>query len=68
MIGESKFGALPERVQDALGELAGAAKEVLLARSAGVGLGVRLDADLALFRGGCPNARPDPRPTIVSGH
>jgi len=39
-IGESKFDALPERVQDALGELAGAAKEGLLALSVGVGLGV----------------------------
>ena len=39
-IGESKFGALPERVQDALGELAGAAREGLLALSVGVGLGV----------------------------
>ncbi len=33
-------GALPERVQEALGELAGAAKEGLLALSVGVGLGV----------------------------
>jgi len=39
-IGESKFDALPERVQEALGELAGAAKEGLLALSVGVGLGV----------------------------
>ncbi len=39
-IGESAFGALPERVQEALGELAGAAKEGLLALSVGVGLGV----------------------------
>ena len=39
-IGETKFDALPERVQDALGELAGAAKEGLLALSVGVGLGV----------------------------
>ena len=31
--------ALPERVQVALGELAGAAKEGLLALSVGVGLG-----------------------------
>jgi hypothetical protein len=30
-IGEGKFDALPERVQEALGELAGAAKEGLLA-------------------------------------
>ena len=39
-IGESKFDALPERVQDALGELAGAAMEGLLALSVGVGFGV----------------------------
>src|SRR5215208_908474 len=39
-IGETKFDALPGRVQDALGELAGAAKEGLLALSVGVGLGV----------------------------
>src|SRR4051795_12161718 len=39
-IGETKFDALPERVQLALGELAGAAKEGLLALSVGVGLGV----------------------------
>ena len=32
--------ALPARVQEALGELAGAAKEGLLALSVGVGLGV----------------------------
>jgi len=40
VIGESMFEALPERVQEALGELAGAAKEGLLALSVGVGLGV----------------------------
>ncbi len=39
-VGETRFDALPERVQDALGELAGAAKEGLLALSVGVGLGV----------------------------
>ena len=39
-IGQSGFDALPERVQEALGELAGAAKEGLLALSVGVGLGV----------------------------
>ena len=39
-IGQSKFDALPGRVQEALGELAGAAKEGLLALSVGVGLGV----------------------------
>jgi len=39
-IGEGKFDALPEHVQEALGELAGAATEGLLALSVGVGLGV----------------------------
>jgi len=39
-IGPTKFDALPERVQEALGELAGAAKEGLLALSVGVGVGV----------------------------
>ena len=40
-IGEQeRFESLPERVQEALGELAGAAKEGLLALSVGVGLGV----------------------------
>jgi len=39
-VGETKFDALPERMQEALGDLAGAAKEGLLALSVGVGLGV----------------------------
>ena len=38
--GEAHADELPERVRDALGELAGAAKEGLLALSVGVGLGV----------------------------
>jgi putative transposase len=38
--GEERVDELPERVRDALGELAGAAKEGLLALSVGVGLGV----------------------------
>src|SRR5918994_1879961 len=38
--GEARLEELPERVRDALGELAGAAKEGLLALSVGVGLGV----------------------------
>ncbi len=37
---QDRFEALPERVQEALGELVGAAKEGLLALSVGVGLGV----------------------------
>jgi len=36
----TSYEQLPERVQDALGELAGAAKEGLLSLSVGVGLGV----------------------------
>ena len=36
----SDVGVFPERVQDALGELVGAAREGLLALSVGVGLGV----------------------------
>ena len=39
-VGEGRIERLPRRVQDALGELAGAAKEGLLALSVGVGLGV----------------------------
>src|SRR4051794_37784326 len=38
--GDQRIEELPERVRDALGELAGAAKEGLLALSVGVGLGV----------------------------
>src|SRR3954466_571428 len=40
VVGEGRIERLPRRVQDALGELAGAAKEGLLALSVGVGLGV----------------------------
>ncbi len=39
-LADETAGELPERVQEALGELAGAAKEGLLALSVGVGLGV----------------------------
>ncbi|MDQ3850790.1 MAG: IS256 family transposase [Actinomycetota bacterium] len=39
-VGEATFDALPVGVQEALGKLAGAAKEGLLALSVGVGLGV----------------------------
>src|SRR3954462_2861361 len=39
-VGEGRIERLPQRVQDALGELAGAAKEGLLALSVGVGRGV----------------------------
>jgi putative transposase len=37
---QDRFEALPARVHEALGELAGAAKQGLLALSVGVGLGV----------------------------
>jgi putative transposase len=40
LAGEDRIERLPARVQEALGELAGAAKEGLLALSVGVGLGV----------------------------
>jgi hypothetical protein len=40
VVGAGRIERLPERVRDALGELAGAAKEGLLALSVGVGLGV----------------------------
>src|SRR4051795_3423805 len=40
VVGEDRIERLPARVQEALGELAGAAKEGLLALSVGVGLGV----------------------------
>src|SRR4051794_22804666 len=40
VVGEGRIERLPQRVQDALGELAGAAKEGLMALSVGVGLGV----------------------------
>ena len=40
VVGAGRIEWLPQRVQDALGELAGAAKEGLLALSVGVGLGV----------------------------
>src|SRR3954467_13032140 len=40
VVGVGRIERLPQRVQDGLGELAGAAKEGLLALSVGVGLGV----------------------------
>jgi len=40
VVGEGGIERLPQRVQEALGELAGAAKEGLLALGVGVGLGV----------------------------
>ena len=61
---------LPERVQEALGELAGAAKEGLLALSVGVGLGVMaelMEEELDEVVG--PKGRHDPERTSVRhGH
>ena len=62
--------ALPERVQVALGELAGAAKEGLLALSVGVGLGVMaelMEEELTDVVG--PRGKHDPERTAVRhGH
>src|SRR5687767_7286041 len=61
---------LPERVQDALGELAGAAKEGLLALSVGVGLGVLseiMEAEVEEVVG--PKGKHDPkRRAVRHGH
>src|SRR3954454_15294404 len=61
---------LPERVQEALGELAGAAKEGLLALSVGVGLGVLhelVEADVDEVVG--PKGKHDPgRRAVRRGH
>jgi transposase-like protein len=61
---------LPERVQEALGELAGAAKEGLLALSAGVGLGVlheMMEAEVDEVVG--PKGKHDPdRRAVRHGH
>ena len=46
----------PERVQEALGQLVGAAKEGLLALSVGVGLGVLVEL---MERGGRRGRRPE---------
>src|SRR5687768_12966704 len=42
-LGQERIDELPECVREALGELAGAAKEGLLALSVGVGLGVLVE-------------------------
>jgi transposase-like protein len=61
---------LPERVQEALGELAGAAKQGLLALSVGVGLGVMaelMDEEVEDVVG--PRGKHDPRRSAVRhGH
>jgi hypothetical protein len=53
-VGQCRFERLPERVRDAMGDLAGAAKEGLLALSVGGGLGVLhelMEAELDVPRG-----------------
>jgi transposase-like protein len=67
---EGGIERLPQRVQDALGELAGAAKEGLMALSVGVGLGVLhelMEAEVEEVVG--PKGRHDPDRTAVRhGH
>ena len=68
--GEERIEGLPESVQEALGELAGAAKEGLLALSVGVGLGVLhelMEAEVDEVVG--PKGKHDPDRTAVRhGH
>jgi putative transposase len=68
--GGDRLQELPERVRDALGELAGAAKEGLLALSVGVGLGVLgelLEAEVDEVVG--PRGKHDPdRVAVRHGH
>ena len=68
--GEERVEELPERVREALGELAGAAKDGLLALSVGVGLGVLhelMAAEVDEVVG--PKGRHDPdRSAVRHGH
>jgi hypothetical protein len=68
--GGDRFDVLSARVQEALGELAGAAKEGLLALSVGVGLGVLaelMDEEVDEVVG--PKGRRDPdRSAVRHGH
>src|SRR3954451_8649524 len=70
LAGEDRIERLPARVQEALGELAGAAKEGLLALSVGVGLGVLheiMEAEGEEVVG--PKGRHDPdRDAVRHGH
>ncbi len=70
VVGAGRIERLPQRVQDALGELAGAAKEGLLALSVGVGLGVLheiMEAEVDEVVG--PKGRHDPdRAAVRHGH
>ena len=69
-VGAGRIERLPQRVQDALGELAGAAKEGLLALSVGVGLGVLhelMEAEVDEVVG--PKGKHDPdRAAVRHGH
>jgi transposase-like protein len=69
-VGEGRIERLPQRVQVALGELAGAAREGLLALGVGVGLGVLhelLEAEVDEVVG--PKGKHDPERTAVRhGH
>ena len=73
VVGVGRIERLPQRVQDALGELAGAAKEGLLALSVGVGLGVLheiMEAEVVrhealLDRAGCETSPPGCRSSLV---
>ena len=63
VVGAGRIERLPQGVLDALGELAGAAKEGLLALSVGVGLGVLheiMEAEVEEVVG--PKGRHDPAP------
>ena len=70
--GQERIEGLPEPVLDALGELAGAAKEGLLALSVGVGLGVLhelMEAEVVrhealLDRAGCETSPPGCRSSL----
>ncbi len=69
-IDDERFERLPERVQEALGELAGAAKEGLLALSVGVGLGVlaeMMEAEVDEVVGPKDKRNPD-RSAVRHGH
>src|SRR3954451_15291016 len=70
LVRAGRIERLPQRVQDALGELAGAAKEGLLALSVGVGLGVLheiMEAEVDEVVG--PKGRHDPaRAAVRHGH
>src|SRR5215212_5781342 len=70
VVGAGRIQRLPQRVQDTLGELAGAAKEGLLALSVGVGLGVLhelLEAEVEEVVG--PKGRHDrERSAVRHGH